>query len=324
MHYFYLVLSLLLIAAGGWGAAGEWPRLGMTFLFLGLGLGGHSVKSMWNSRRPRLLTEGIREDEAELLAESYQKAVTDYRYLEQARKELEDRELVLQLGKMQHISHNMLSYLERNPKKIHRAQRFIDYYQDHAAELVRKYRELEATELSTERVTELKSRMKTALSGFDEVYAKQFEAILNDQMMTADAELKVMQQHLDSQGIRMDETDVPRDEGNPRGQAKDSFSVDGFLRSLREENPSLRKGRVSIIPPEEKTDVLKHKIIQSALAILLGMFGAHKFYQGKTFMGVLYALFFWTSIPMWIGIVEGIRYLVMPMDDFYLEYYRED
>ncbi len=323
MHYFYLVLSLLLIAAGGWGAAGEWPRLGMTFLFLGLGLGGHSVKSMWNSRRPRLLTEGIREDEAELLAESYQKAVTDYRYLEQARKELEDRELVLQLGKMQHISHNMLSYLEKHPQKIHRARRFIDYYQDHAAELVRKYQELEATELATERVTELKTRMKTALSGFDEVYARQFEQILNDQMMTTDAELTVMEQHLDSQGIRIEE-ESSSDAGESQLHDGGSFSVDGFLKSLREESRHPRRGKVSIVPPEEKSDVVKHKVIQSALAIFLGMFGAHKFYQGKNFIGVLYALFFWTSIPMWVGIVEGIRYLMMPVDDFYLEYYRDD
>jgi len=56
------------------------------------------------------------------------------------------------------------------------------------------------------------------------------------------------------------------------------------------------------------------------LAICLGSFGAHKFYQGKTKTGVLYALLFWTMLPGLIGLIEGIRYLVMPTRDYYESY----
>ncbi len=42
------------------------------------------------------------------------------------------------------------------------------------------------------------------------------------------------------------------------------------------------------------------------LAILVGNFGVHKFYAGKTFLGVIYLLFFWTAIPAVVGLVEGI------------------
>jgi len=341
LRYFFLVISLSMIAGGAWAAGGEWPRLGMTLLFLGLGIGGQNLRTWWNHRRPRLELQGIQEDEAELLAESYQKAVTDYRYLEEARKQIGDRELERQLGRMQHISRNMLSYLEKHPKKLPAARRFIDYYQDRAAGIVRKYRELEATELTTERVAELKLRMKTALSGFDEVYAEQFERILGDQMLTADAELTVVEQHLDAEGISLEKPAEQPEMGRAEDKRQYRFSLEGMMLHLEREQGRKpkegealpgncrggglsRRGRYSIVPTGEKSEVIKHKVIQSALAIFLGMFGAHKFYQGKTFTGVLYALFFWTSIPFWIGIVEGIRYLVMPVDDFYVEYYRKD
>ena len=45
------------------------------------------------------------------------------------------------------------------------------------------------------------------------------------------------------------------------------------------------------------------------LAILLGSFGAHKFYQGRWKAGILYLLFFWTGIPGIIATVEGVSLL---------------
>ena len=41
------------------------------------------------------------------------------------------------------------------------------------------------------------------------------------------------------------------------------------------------------------------------LAILLGHFGARKFYLGQPGLGVLYLLFFWTFIPSLVAIIEA-------------------
>lgn len=60
----------------------------------------------------------------------------------------------------------------------------------------------------------------------------------------------------------------------------------------------------------------KSKVTAGLLAILLGAFGIHKFYLGKWIQGIVYAIFFWTYIPAILGIIEGIRYLILNDQDF--------
>lgn len=59
----------------------------------------------------------------------------------------------------------------------------------------------------------------------------------------------------------------------------------------------------------ESEYVGKSKVVAVGLAVFLGWFGAHKFYLGKTKHGLLYAVFFWTTIPFFLGIYDGIKYL---------------
>ena len=41
---------------------------------------------------------------------------------------------------------------------------------------------------------------------------------------------------------------------------------------------------------------------------------------GKNFQGVSYILFLWTGLPIFVGFIEGVRWLFMPVDDFYFSY----
>ena len=68
---------------------------------------------------------------------------------------------------------------------------------------------------------------------------------------------------------------------------------------------------------------MKSRIVAGLLAISLGSLGVHKFYLGKTVLGILYLLFFWTYIPGIVGFVEGILILISS-DESFNEKYNEN
>ena len=302
----------------------------------GVIFGGKAFGDWKKNRIPRLDLKELEAERAQYLQENFDKATADYNYLETARGNISDRELSTQLKLLQRTAKNLLNHLEKNPERIALAYKFIDYYQDRAVKIVKQYQELEETHLSTGRIEELKSRMKQTLAALDDAYQDQFEHVLNDQIISVDAELKVMEQQLDEEGIKRKTIDVGAvDEyGNVRIDT-DLLDQPLKLEPQRKFFPQQgmqrrRRGEVSSYPPElspfpeeDRPQIVQTKLIQSALAIFLGSFGAHKFYQGKTLQGILYFLFSLTLIPGIVSTIEGIRYLFMPVEDFYDQYIKD-
>ncbi len=254
------------------------------------------------------------EERDALQKEYFQKAVHDYNTLQHMYTQLDDLELQAQVQKMQGIASNFLYYLQKNPEKIGQARQFIDRYQHQAVLLLQKYQELTETGLTTEQVVQIKDNIKHTLQSFDEAYEAEFTAVLNAQIMDIDAELHVMRQTMEADGIT--------DRSGAQSDAKDGRQGRTRVFEQTETAAAARRKRdTSDIPDGLGWDVLKTKCIAAILAIFLGSFGAHKFYLGKTFQGVLHILFCWTMIPGIIGIVEGVRYLFMQRKDFYYQYY---
>ena len=57
-----------------------------------------------------------------------------------------------------------------------------------------------------------------------------------------------------------------------------------------------------------------NKIVYCVLAFFLGGIGVHKFYAGKIAEGILYLIFFWTTIPALVAFVEFIIALCKKAD----------
>ena len=332
MQYFTIILSLMMIIFGGIGAADDWPRLGMTALIGGLALGVHSISILRNKdKTPRLSLKDIDEEKAQLLSENFDKAITDYKYLQSKQDKLGDKEMNGHLKRMQKTAKNLILHLEKHPERIPTAFKFIDYYQDRAVKIVQQYEDLEETELSTDKIRDLKERMKGTLASLDEAYTEQFERVLNEQMLSVDAELKVMEQQFDAEGIKRPvialDLDTVDEDGNP------VYSPYNKQLGRKRKPPKIGRpvsdlGNLTIIPEGKRSMVIHRKLIQSALAIFFGALGAHKFYQGKTFSGFLrlFLSLTFVMIPLmsFIGFCEGIRYLFMSLDDFYLQYIEDD
>lgn len=71
-------------------------------------------------------------------------------------------------------------------------------------------------------------------------------------------------------------------------------------------------------PPSSSSDV--DRTAAALFALLLGGIGAHKFYMGRTKLGILYLCFSWTLIPAIIGFIEGIIYLTKSDEEFQRQY----
>ena len=57
-----------------------------------------------------------------------------------------------------------------------------------------------------------------------------------------------------------------------------------------------------------------NKVAYCLLALLLGGFGAHKFYSRKIGLGILYLVFCWTWIPSIVALIECIVALTKKAD----------
>lgn len=66
--------------------------------------------------------------------------------------------------------------------------------------------------------------------------------------------------------------------------------------------------------------IMKSKNVAATLAFFLGGLGAHKFYLGKTGIGIVYLLFCWTYIPSIMAFIEFIIFLTMSKEEFDKKY----
>lgn len=52
----------------------------------------------------------------------------------------------------------------------------------------------------------------------------------------------------------------------------------------------------------------KNWTIAIALALLVGSFRIHRFYVGEYKKGILYAVFFWTTVPFFLALYDAYKY----------------
>lgn len=330
MRNLYGLLALIMGLAGIFLMTTEYGAAGLiSMCFMGGFLYRGQMPEEHKEIRTQLDISQLNDEMADTALSDWKKAQLDYSRVETARKKIQDSQLSRQLGLMQQEAARLMNYVEKHPERIAAAGRFIHYYQDRAASLSEQFLELEDTKLDTSQVRQVKERLRDTLVSFDEAYSAEFTKILNNQLLDMDAELTVMQQSLEAEGIS-NVRNTPAAEpaeirpNNPlpaTGIGRKKKPRVGAVTKAGETKAVPFKTHV-FVPAHLRMDVLAYKVIMSALAICLGTIGAHKFYQGKNKWGFAYIFFCWTTIPTIVSVAEGIRYLFMPVNNFYEQYYR--
>jgi hypothetical protein len=62
------------------------------------------------------------------------------------------------------------------------------------------------------------------------------------------------------------------------------------------------------------------KTVYIVLALFLGGIGAHKFYEGKIGMGIIYLAFCWTFVPAFVALFEAICALGLSQEAFAIQH----
>lgn len=113
---------------------------------------------------------------------------------------------------------------------------------------------------------------------------------------------------------------VPSDANQPFSQQNGQFQQQQYTQPQGQYQQQPNQGQpqtvnVSVnyqyMPTNKK---VVNKVAYVLLALFIGGFGIHNFYAGKTGQGVLFLLFFWTTIPAIIAFIQAIIAICQPSD----------
>lgn len=136
----------------------------------------------------------------EFLHEKLGEASADYDRLKKAGGKITNAELKGKCLELQETAENILKYLTGNPEKISAARRYIDYYQETAANILEQYVDLQNTSLPPEEASKTLNHTMEAVSTLKSAFQMQFEKIVQNEVMDMEADLNLLKQTLKSEG----------------------------------------------------------------------------------------------------------------------------
>ena len=141
-------------------------------------------------------------DNGEFLSERLSEAASDYNRMKKAAAQIREQPLGPQCAELVELAGNILDYLTENPEKITAARRYIDYYQETAANVLEHYTELKKTGLSTAETEKILRSTQESVATLKAAFNMQFEKLMQNELLDMEADLKLLKQTLRSEGYR--------------------------------------------------------------------------------------------------------------------------
>ncbi|MGN0585318.1 MAG: 5-bromo-4-chloroindolyl phosphate hydrolysis family protein [Ruminococcus sp.] len=132
--------------------------------------------------------------EGETLIIQLEEARKDFSCIEQIMQRIQEPAVKQETMRLKQTAKNILTFLEKHPEKIKSARRFIDYYQETASSLLKKYIELQDTDLRTEDVLRLQNNTLKAIGTLNTAFEEQFQKLMHSEMIDMEAEIRLLEQ----------------------------------------------------------------------------------------------------------------------------------
>ena len=138
--------------------------------------------------------------EGEALGRKLEEAREDFESIRVSMDSIEDPELKKESERLHRTAGTILAYLEENPQKILQARRFIDYYQDTASALLKKYVKLQEKGLRTREAMALMTQTRQAMETLNRAFEKQLEKLMQNELFDMEADIRLLKQTMKMEG----------------------------------------------------------------------------------------------------------------------------
>lgn len=116
-------------------------------------------------------------------------------------KQLEDRELIANVQDICNTSNKIIDTLSKNPGKLSQVNNFINYYLPLTIKILQRYDEIENQKLNSEESQKFMKSVRDMIAKIKEAFHEQLNNMYQAEIIDTDAELKVFEEMLKSDGF---------------------------------------------------------------------------------------------------------------------------
>lgn len=121
---------------------------------------------------------------------------------------IEDPELVGMIKEINKTVEKIINTIEAKPEKMKNAQKFFNYYLPVTVDILNRYDEIENQQLSSKDSEKFMEDTKKMVERINKAFKKQLSSLYQSDMIDTDAEMKVFDSMLKSDGYNDDEFDI--------------------------------------------------------------------------------------------------------------------
>ncbi len=112
-----------------------------------------------------------------------------------------DPKLAAKLDRIRQLMNTIFDYVSKNPDKISRIRRFMNYYLPTLEKLMNTYIELSAQKIKGENITKTLIGIEEILDTIEPAFERQLDNLFEDQAIDISADITVLEGMLDGEGL---------------------------------------------------------------------------------------------------------------------------
>lgn len=152
---------------------------------------------VWEEEAPQPAPEP-EDPEVAALQKERERAVSELRRLNE---NIADEEISARLSHMEAAADRIFDHVLAHPEKRSVVRRFMDYYLPTTIKLLNQYDRMDQLGMGGENITAAKDKIRAMLETVSAAFDKQFDSLFRDEYMDISAEITVLEQMMQQEGL---------------------------------------------------------------------------------------------------------------------------